>query len=94
MFTQKELFALFVGTFPNTPADVDAVDRPPIVEVPTPSPVKPSFACDNVLSPVRTNSLKIDHDSCLDVLFTCPDDGLVLSQYPWRKSAVLKVYQT
>ena len=25
------------------------------------------------------------------MLFTCPEDGLVLSQYPWTKTAVLKI---
>ena len=79
-FNQKELYALPVGTFPNMPADLDAVMPPSTSDVPTSSPVKSPAVCAKEPVPVSS-----------DPLFTCPEDGLVLSHYPWKKNAVLKV---
>ena len=46
---------------------------------------------DSVQLPVGTDLSLPQQDVCSDLLYTCPDDGLVLSQYPWKKSAILKV---
>ena len=84
-FTQKELCELPVGTLPlpDTPADNATDNSSSVVDVLALPQDLTHSACDINQLPVETVKQ--------EVLFTCPEDGLVLSQYPWTKIAAIKL---
>ena len=89
-FSQKELCALPVETFPITPTDLDCVNLPLTSTPESSSTVKTPVACVKVLLPVGTDPPTAECE-CSDSSISCPEDDLVLSQYPWKKSAVIKI---
>ena len=84
-YVQKELCDLPVGTSLDTPAEIETgscITQDKELAVSEELPLSVSNAEQLPVETTPANQ---------DVLFTCPEDGLVLSQYPWTKSAVLKL---